>query len=100
MTHDDDPNGKEARSWEFDRIFSGPKEEENSQRSIFKDVHLLVNSAIDGFNVCIFAYGQTGSGKTFTMFGSGDIIFQKEINLTSDSGLAIRAAVEERKGCE
>ena len=26
-------------------------------------------SAVDGFNVCVFAYGQTGSGKTFTMQG-------------------------------
>ena len=26
-------------------------------------------SALDGYNVCIFAYGQTGSGKTYTMQG-------------------------------
>lgn len=33
-------------------------------------VQYLVQSAVDGYNVCIFAYGQTGSGKTFTIYGS------------------------------
>ena len=31
----------------------------------------FVQSALDGFRVCLFSYGQTGSGKTFTMQGYG-----------------------------
>ncbi|GAA6109834.1 kinesin-like protein KIN-14I [Tachysurus ichikawai] len=53
------------REFQFDRIFTT----EHTQDDVFQESSRLIQSAIDGFNVCIFAYGQTGSGKTFTMLG-------------------------------
>lgn len=37
---------------------------------MFEEVSDLVQSALDGFKVCLFSYGQTGAGKTHTMQGS------------------------------
>lgn len=53
------------KEFQFDQVFM----EDSTQEKIFEDTHNLIQSAVDGYNVCIFAYGQTGSGKTFTMIG-------------------------------
>ncbi|XP_033947136.1 uncharacterized protein [Pseudochaenichthys georgianus] len=62
----DTPRG--PREFQFDKVFTA----EASQEDLFQDTNRLIQSAIDGYNVCIFAYGQTGSGKTFTMVGDKD----------------------------
>lgn len=36
------------------------------------DICNILQSFLDGYNLCIFAYGQTGSGKTYTMDGERD----------------------------
>ncbi|KAJ9454762.1 Kinesin-like calmodulin-binding protein [Diplonema papillatum] len=67
------------KTFSFDRAFDASE----GQETVFEDTKNLVQSAIDGYNVCVFAYGQTGSGKTYTLTGS-----------ESDPGIA-RRAIEE-----
>jgi kinesin family protein C2/C3 len=67
----------------YDQVF-GP---DTPQEAIFEDTKQLVQSVMDGFNVCVFAYGQTGSGKTYTMEGDLD-------DWRQNAGINLRALEE------
>ena len=68
MSCEVDVGKKGVKDFTFDEVFR----EDSKQEQIFEGVSHLVQSAVDGYNVCVFAYGQTGSGKTFTMYGKRD----------------------------
>ncbi|KAL7696979.1 C-terminal motor kinesin [Lotmaria passim] len=86
-----DANGR-PKLFEFDEVYTPT----DPQSKVFEDTAPLIDSVVDGFNVCIFAYGQTGSGKTFTMGGGeGE---QKGINTRALERLF--QIIEDRKETE
>ena len=78
--------GGQTRTFAFDRVFDAC----TSNTDLFSDLHQLLISSLDGFNVAILAYGITGSGKTFTMAGIyerlGLDLFHEKTNRESSGG--------------
>ncbi|CAG9466804.1 unnamed protein product [Pedinophyceae sp. YPF-701] len=83
--------GKE-HAFAYDRVFG----EATSQDAVFAEVSELVQSALDGYKVCLFSYGQTGAGKTHTMLGvpespSAKGIIPRAVEKILDSAQRMRA---------
>ncbi|KAJ7279230.1 hypothetical protein O6H91_Y378300 [Diphasiastrum complanatum] len=60
--------GKENRAYKFDKVFPPT----SSQDEVFDEIEPVVQSAMDGQNICVLAYGQEEAQKTFSMTGSRD----------------------------
>ena len=79
--------------FEFDKVFKPS----SSQEEVFHELFQLVQSALDGYNVCVFAYGQTGSGKTFTMEGGEDTDDEEQAGMIPRTIEQIFAAMQRLK---
>ncbi len=73
-----------TNAFSFDRVF-GPS---SQNADVFQEISQLIQSALDGYNVCIFCYGQTGAGKTYTM-SSPDGMIPLAVRQIYDSAQAL-----------
>ncbi len=69
----------------FDRVFAPAA----PNAAVFDEISQLVQSALDGYNVCIFCYGQTGSGKTHTM-SAADGMIPRAVNQIYDTARGLQ----------
>ncbi|CAL8581029.1 kinesin-like nuclear fusion protein [Xanthoria parietina] len=73
-----------TNAFSFDRVFAPG----SVNAEVFGEISQLVQSALDGYNVCIFCYGQTGSGKTFTM-SAQDGMIPRAVNQIYDTAKSL-----------
>ncbi|KAL8873383.1 MAG: hypothetical protein Q9174_001139 [Haloplaca sp. 1 TL-2023] len=73
-----------TNAFNFDRVF-GPG---SANADVFGEISQLIQSALDGYNVCIFCYGQTGSGKTHTM-SAEDGMIPRAVNQIYDTAKSL-----------
>jgi kinesin family member C1 len=76
---------RKTSAFTFDRVF-GPT---SQNEEVFGEISQLVQSALDGYNVCIFCYGQTGSGKTYTM-SSADGMIPRATHMIYETATALQ----------
>mmetsp|Transcript_5214 Transcript_5214/g.9169 ORF Transcript_5214/g.9169 Transcript_5214/m.9169 type:complete len:1749 (+) Transcript_5214:229-5475(+) len=81
---------KDDIEFAFDIIFDST----STQAEVFKDTKRLIQTALDGFNVCVFAYGQTGCGKTYTLMGPEESSNPNNTTLDENAGVATRSVFE------
>mmetsp|Transcript_70581 Transcript_70581/g.159661 ORF Transcript_70581/g.159661 Transcript_70581/m.159661 type:complete len:617 (+) Transcript_70581:111-1961(+) len=81
-----------SHTFHYDKCFS-PGE---GQEAMFTEVSEFVQSALDGYNVCLFSYGQTGSGKTHTMQGVGASAMRGIIPRAIEQVAEYKAQLEEQ----
>lgn len=81
------PGGPPRKPRHFNFAFDRVLDQNADQAAVFEAVKPFVQSALDGYKVCVFAYGQTGSGKTYTTLGAPDApgILGRALDLVFDA---------------